>query len=582
MLTRKAKGDWRLLDPEKSADPPDRVDWEQCVVLPDGQPVNDAPPAENEAEPPAQGPMVRNIMEAAAALLKRLQIDKDVPLYIADGEGRLVYWSEGYERLAAGIDGASSLRAPREGASPALTRIIREVQDLGRGITLQEKLRVHGVMRHLRSRHFPIRDERDRIIAVAGTYADCTAEIEALARATEAQARFHDFARASSDCFWETDRDGRITMLSDRITALLGIPARRLVGRRLDEVGVFKAAGEDFFPALDAMRHHRPFRGQFLELAAVDGSKVTLNLSGVPIFDPEDGSFLGYRGAGMDVTNRMAAERLNAEVQKNLEHTLEELTQKNMQLDLASAEAAQALRVKNEFLAAMSHELRTPLNAIIGFAEAMKMELFGKLNDHYKSYSSDILQAGRHLLGLINDVLDVAILESDRIVLEPEAVSLREIINGALSFVVMRADKKMLDTSAVRIASDRVVYVDARRLTQIFVNLFSNAVKFTPEGGRIGVDISDCDDGGMVAVTVWDTGIGIPEDKQELVFEKFQQCVDNIYSRREEGTGLGLHISRQLARLMGGEITLESRVGEGSRFTVTLPLYLDRKDPPEP
>lgn len=539
--------------------------------------ASDAPEPEGEPEQPAQGLVVRNVMEAAAALLSRLRLDKDVPLYIADCTGKLIYSSEGYERLAAGLDGSASLHAPRHGLSPALSRVIEEVQEIAGGLTLQEKVRFRGEVRHLRSRHFPISDEQGQIIAVAGTYADCTEEIESLTSATAAQARFHDFARASSDCFWETDREGRITMLSDRMTAILGMPAARLIGQRLEEIGIFHAAAEEFRPALDAMRHCRPFRGQLLEMTGADGGRVMLNLSGVPIFDPDGGDFMGYRGAGMDITDHMSAQRLNAEVQRNLQHTLEELTQKNLQLDLASAEAAQALRVKNEFLAAMSHELRTPLNAIIGFAEAMKMELFGELNDHYKSYSGDILQAGRHLLGLINDVLDVAILESDRIVLEPEPVSLREIINGALSFVVMRADKKLLDTSAVRIASDRVVYVDARRLTQIFVNLFSNAVKFTPEGGRIGVDIRD-GEGGMVAVTVWDTGIGIPEDKQELVFEKFQQCVDNIYSRREEGTGLGLHISRQLAKLMGGDISLQSRVGEGSRFTVTLPLYLDKED----
>src|SRR5690606_18134800 len=116
-------------------------------------------------------------------------------------------------------------------------------------------------------------------------------------------------------------------------------------------------------------------------------------------------------------------------------------------------------------------------------------------------------------------------------------------------------------TSAVRVSGKWLLDVDVRRATQVFVNLFSNAVKFTPDKGRIGVEVNEVGDG-FLAITVWDSGIGIPSSKHELVFEKFQQCADSIYARREEGTGLGLHISRHLTRLMGGDITLESEVGE--------------------
>ncbi|RMF09543.1 MAG: hypothetical protein D6763_07615, partial [Alphaproteobacteria bacterium] len=323
-----------------------------------------------------------------------------------------------------------------------------------------------------------------------------------------------------------------------------------------------------------AMAARRAFREQLFEMSTSSGETRLFHLSGVPVFDPDTGDFQGYRGAGMDVTDRIMARREADEIRHNLENTLEELTNKNVQLDIASVEAANALRVKNDFLAAMSHELRTPLNAIIGFAEAMSMEVFGKLNDQYRSYSNDILKAGRHLLGLINDVLDVAVLENNRISIDLEPVPLRDVIDAALNLVIMRANKKHLDTSGVKVSGDWVVMVDVRRAVQIFVNLFSNAVKFTPDHGKIGVDVEETGDG-QIAVTVWDNGIGIPEEKQHLVFEKFQQITDHVYSRREEGTGLGLHISRHLARRMGGDITLESREGEGSRFTVFLPLKAD-------
>ncbi|NOZ66709.1 MAG: hypothetical protein GXP00_09485, partial [Alphaproteobacteria bacterium] len=259
-------------------------------------------------------------------------------------------------------------------------------------------------------------------------------------------------------------------------------------------------------------------------------------------------------------------------VQKSLEHTLEELTNKNIQLDMASAESEVALGAKSEFLAAMSHELRTPLNAIIGFAEAMKMQVFGDLNPQYVSYSNDIMSAGHHLLELINDVLDVAVLESGKIKLDMDSVSLKDVVNKALNLIVLRANQKQLNISQVKVSEDFLIQADERRAVQIFVNLLSNAVKFTPDYGEIGLRVVKVNSS-TIAVTVWDTGIGISEDQHELVFEKFHQATDNIYSRKEEGTGLGLHISQHLAQQMGGGIAMKSVVSEGSEFTVTFMLH---------
>lgn len=281
----------------------------------------------------------------------------------------------------------------------------------------------------------------------------------------------------------------------------------------------------------------------------------------------------------MDVTAAHEAREHTLAVQSDLEETLEELTRKNLELDIASAQAETALKAKNEFLAAMSHELRTPLNAIIGFAEAMEMEVFGNLNDQYKNYSADIGQAGRHLLGLINDVLDVAVLESNRLVIHTESLSAARLVEQALSLVKMRAADRKVEVSGLPDGVDAVVKADDRRATQIFVNLLANAVKFTPEGGRVGVELEA--GGGFAAITVWDTGIGIPEDKQELVFDKFQQVEDTVYNRKGDGTGLGLHISRELARLMDGDISLRSESKGGSRFTVTLPLAAEGEAPTE-
>lgn len=562
--------------PRESGEPVRRIDWNQCTLLGSDAVRSHANATEAKNESAKTRPDVpENIMAALKDLFERIVFDDSVPLYVATLDGHLVHVNDGYRNLVSeqvtGMTGGGANSFPA-----GLLAVVEEVRGLGKSVTLEEKVHMGGRLRHFRSRHFPVTDKAGNTIAVGGTYIDCTAQVEGLAQVTAAQQRFRDFARASSDWFWESDRDGCLTMLSDRLTALLGVPAAAFVGMHIEQAGRFKAAEYEESGVLDAMAGHRSFREQLYEMEDAQGRARLFHLSGVAVFDPVTGEFDGYRGAGMDVTDRVLNEQEASEARHNLENALEELTNRNLQLDMASVEAANALKVKNEFLAAMSHELRTPLNAIIGFAEAMKMEVFGELNSSYRSYSKDIMNAGRHLLGLINDVLDVAVLESNKISLDLERVSLKELIEAALNLVIMRANKKQLDTSMVAVSGDWTVTVDVRRATQIFVNLFSNAVKFTPDQGRIGVDIERRDED-WVAVTVWDTGIGIPEDKRELVFEKFQQLNDSVYARTEEGTGLGLHISRHLARLMGGDITLASEPGKGSRFTVLLPLSPEKQ-----
>nr|WP_276515125.1 HAMP domain-containing sensor histidine kinase [Pseudemcibacter aquimaris] len=319
------------------------------------------------------------------------------------------------------------------------------------------------------------------------------------------------------------------------------------------------------------MNKNAPFRDQLLVIKDQDDEDVYVYLSGVPLFDVKSGEFQGFRGAGTDVTENRKAKIEAETVQETLIDTLHELKGKRAQLDVATKQAEEAIEAKGDFLAAMSHELRTPLNAIIGFAETMTMQAFGELNDQYISYSNDIMNAGRHLLHLINDILDVAVLESGKIQLETEDVSLNDVINGARNMVAIKAESKEIDISEVSLNEEVDICVDARRVTQIFVNLLSNAVKFTPEGGSVGVKTRVFEEG-IIGVTVWDTGIGIAPDQQELVFEKFHQDRGHIYARKEEGTGLGLHISKHLAKQMGGDVVLKSKVGEGSEFTVLLPL----------
>jgi signal transduction histidine kinase len=218
----------------------------------------------------------------------------------------------------------------------------------------------------------------------------------------------------------------------------------------------------------------------------------------------------------------------------------------------------------------MSHELRTPLNAIIGFSEVLGERLFGELNDKQAEYTEDILTSGRHLLSLINEILDLSKVEAGRMELEVAAFDLPLAIDNARTFVRERATKHgiNLDVTIDECLGDFVG--DERKIKQVLLNLLSNAVKFTPEGGRIGISARQVD--GSVEISVSDTGIGISHEDQAKIFEEFRQ-VGSDYAHKTEGTGLGLTLAKKFVELHGGKIWVESEVGKGSRFIFTLPIH---------
>jgi GAF domain-containing protein len=238
-----------------------------------------------------------------------------------------------------------------------------------------------------------------------------------------------------------------------------------------------------------------------------------------------------------------------------------EIEDKSRQIEAAN-------RHKSEFLANMSHELRTPLNAIIGFSEVLGEKLFGELNEKQAEYTDDILSSGRHLLSLINEILDLSKVEAGRMELELATFDLPLAIDNARTFVRERATRHgiNLDVTIDERLGDFVG--DERKIKQILLNLLSNAVKFTPEGGRIGINARQAD--GVVEISVSDTGVGIAADDQARIFEEFRQ-VGSDYAHKVEGTGLGLTLAKKFVELHGGKIWVESEVGKGSRFIFTLP-----------
>ena len=239
-----------------------------------------------------------------------------------------------------------------------------------------------------------------------------------------------------------------------------------------------------------------------------------------------------------------------------------EIEDKSRQIEAAN-------RHKSEFLANMSHELRTPLNAIIGFSEVLGERLFGELNEKQAEYTDDILTSGRHLLSLINEILDLSKVEAGRMELEVATFDLPLAIDNARTFVRERATKHgvTLDVDVDERLGEFMG--DERKIKQILLNLLSNAVKFTPEGGRIGIAARQTD--GSVEISVSDTGIGIAPADQPKIFEEFRQ-VGSDYAHKGEGTGLGLTLAKKFVELHGGKIWVESEVGKGSTFTFTLPI----------
>ena len=275
-----------------------------------------------------------------------------------------------------------------------------------------------------------------------------------------------------------------------------------------------------------------------------------------------------------DTALRQARDELE---QRVLERTTQ-LAVANKELDLRNREVERATQLKSKFLASMSHELRTPLNAIVGFSDLLAEQTAGQLNDKQKRFVHHIKQGSAHLLQLINDILDLSKIEAGQLEFHCEAFQIGEALPEVLSTIRPLAMAKHI-TVQEKIESELGVFADRVRFKQILYNLLSNAVKFTPKDGRIDIECSEKAD--SVCVSVADTGIGIRPEDQKLVFEEFRQ-VEVSNANTQEGTGLGLAITKRLVEQQGGKISLESELGKGSRFTVTLPLAKSSPNPQLP
>ncbi len=276
-----------------------------------------------------------------------------------------------------------------------------------------------------------------------------------------------------------------------------------------------------------------------------------------------------YAQSQQEIADRKLAEAALQAERASLAQRVEERTR---ELSVANAELARSSRLKDEFLASMSHELRTPLNAILGMSEAIQEGIYGEVDPDQDKPLKAIVDSGRHLLDLINEILDLSKIEAGKMDLSIAPVSVAAVAQASMQFVHQEATKKELTTS-LDIAKDVVLFMaDERRLKQMLINLLSNAVKFTPEGGKVGLRVTGNPQEDSVTFTVWDTGIGIAEQDMTRLFRPFVQ-LDSSLTRRYTGTGLGLVLVYRMAEMHGGSVGLKSVVGQGSEFSFSLPWH---------
>jgi two-component system cell cycle sensor histidine kinase PleC len=409
----------------------------------------------------------------------------------------------------------------------------------------------------------------DGFASIIGVALDVTDERSAEVRAQHAEQTLQFAIESVSEAFVLWDKSGRLVMCNQNYRTFFSLEPRMVKpGARH---GAVTKLADVSIKRKEHVARNRPgeiqvetFDGRWLQIAerrTADGGLVM---------------------TAADITNLKRNENALLRKEEALQEAVKKLEESAAQLaELAAKHQAETIRAesanqaKSEFLANMSHELRTPLNAINGFSEMMAEEMFGPLGDpRYRSYARDILSSGQHLLALINDILDMSKIEAGKMSLNPEAMKMAEVVEDAVRLIRDRAEAAGLVVS-VEIAPDApMVEADYRAIKQVLLNLLSNAVKFTPRGGRVTIAVDRLAPGDAperVKVSVMDTGIGIAETDLARLARPFEQ-VESQQSKTQQGTGLGLALTKSLVELHGGRLDIKSKAGRGTTVSFTLPI----------
>lgn len=422
-----------------------------------------------------------------------------------------------------------------------------QVLDAGKkllGIT-NHYLDNNGVEFWFEANKVPLRDENGTIIGVVGSFQDVTARIVAQRALQEREAKYRSLVENAGDMILTADAQGKLIEANQRAESFLGYTRSQLESMHMRDIHPPESL-QSAITHFQAIIRDRSAVVRDIPMLRSDGSvvyaDVTGNLIGI-------GDRIVVQGIFHDATER-----------REREAALEEINRK----------LAEATRQKDEFLANMSHELRTPLNTVLGLSEALTLGIYGDLTERQIEMLNRIEFSGRHLLSLINDILDLAKIEAGRIVLEPEPVNVLDLVTSMSRLLEENSKVKGITlTTEVDDAAKEVV-ADPRRLRQILLNLLSNALKFTESGGSVELKTKLDHANGRLVFEVTDTGEGIPADKLNRLFLPFSQ-LESTLTKRHAGTGLGLSIVKRLTEMHGGSVSVVSSPGKGSTFSVSLP-----------
>ena len=497
-----------------------------------------------------------------------------------NGQQRLVYLNPAYEKVW-GIaiadtyhDSRKYIEAIHPDDRPILfAALARQAQ--GEQTEMEYRIvRPDGAVRWILDRSFPILGGDGQVQRTTGVATDITAlkhsrqELQELNRSLEERvaertAEVQDLYDNAPAGYHSLDANGRLLRINQTELNWLGYTREELIGRSYMEV-ITEASRTVFRSNLPIFKQRGFVRDLEFDLVRKDGTTFPVLVNGTAVYD-EQGSYVASRSTVFDNTERKRAELVLRASEETLRY--------------ANAELARALRLKDEFLAGMSHELRTPLHGILAMTETLLDQIRGPLNEHQQRSVRLIEQSGRHLLALINDLLDLSKIEAGKLDLHLGAVSVDDVCQSSLLFVRELAVKKEIAVDYANAMPGIRITADEQRLKQMLVNLLGNAVKFTPSGGHVRLDVTvdpGCPsdpDGGRIHFAVQDDGPGIAPADQARLFQPFIQ-IDAQLSRQHEGTGLGLALVKRLAEQHGGRVRLDSSgvPGEGCCFTITLPI----------
>jgi PAS domain S-box-containing protein len=442
---------------------------------------------------------------------------------------------------------------------------IESLRQSGSFVSSSRNYRKDGALIYCDWYNSAVFDKRGRLISALSMALDTTDRRESEQALRASEEKFRSIFESAPVGVFQSNSAGRLIDVNPRMAGMFGFDTA---------AGMVAAVGSTLEQLyIDPAQRHRILgkalqTGEFvrdtLDARRRDGTIFTTNLF-LRAWPVGDGDVVRIEGFVEDITARLQAERRLQQAHDELEQRVLDRTE---ELSRANERLQELDRLKSQFLASMSHELRTPLNSIIGFTSLIRKKVAGPVTDEQEKQLDIVLKSSRHLLSLINDLLDVARIEAGRADLHYERFDFNGVVDEAIATVRLFAQKKGIDLIHTPGPTPIEITNDRQRSFQVVLNLLNNAVKFT-DAGCVGIEAAIED--GKLRVTVSDTGIGIGPDKIAVLFEAFRQ-VDSSARRAYQGTGLGLYLCRKLLDLMGGEIHVESELGRGSRFVFTLPL----------